>query len=81
MVIENTAKVIGQTVRKVKACHLCGTVEGVRITYAVPLDKGGEKSEWNHNVLCGSCRWRRRKQHYRTNLMTTGSDFDREFEI
>ena len=77
MVIENTAKVIGQTVRKVRPCTLCGTSEGVRITYAVPLDKGGEKSEWNHHVLCGPCRWRRMKKHLLQN--TTESDLDMEW--
>ena len=77
MTLENTAKVIGQTVRRVKPCHLCGTLEGVTITYAVPLGHGGEKSDWNHTVLCGPCRaWRVRK-HRHGNV--TESGFDLEF--
>ena len=61
---KNTTAVIGQTVRKVKPCVLCGTAKGVTITYAVPLDHGGSDSEWNHHILCGKCRARRAEMHH-----------------
>lgn len=64
MTLENTPKVIGQTVRRAKPCSLCGTSKGVTITYAVPLDRGGEASEWNHHVLCPACRLYRKRKHW-----------------
>lgn len=52
----NTPAVIGKTVRKAKPCSLCGTMDNVTITYAVPLDEGGWDSDWNWQILCGKCR-------------------------
>ena len=55
----NEARVVGQSVQRLKPCHRCGTLDGVTLTWAVPLDAGGEETDWNLNALCGPCRTRR----------------------
>ena len=74
--VPNTPAVIGQTTRKVKPCVLCGTFNDVTITYAVPLDRGGWDSEWNHHVLCLDCRAWRAVKHYNQSQMGGVMDQD-----
>lgn len=52
---ENVSRVVGQTIQRAKTCARCGTGDDVSITLAVPLEEGGENSEWNHTPLCSAC--------------------------
>ena len=59
----NAARVIGQKVHKTRPCDLCGTFAGVFITWAVPLDAGGQESGWNLTSMCNPCRRLRKRKH------------------
>ena len=63
VVIDNDARVVGKTVKHRRPCSRCGTFDNVFITYAVPLDRGGQDSEWNWHILCNPCRRYRKRQH------------------
>ena len=52
----------GGRIERHRACHRCGRLDGVEARWAVPLDEGGWRSEWNVSALCGPCRAHRERQ-------------------
>ena len=52
---------VGKSVKHARPCARCGATKNVFITYAVPLEKGGQDSEWNWSILCNPCRLHRKR--------------------
>ena len=52
----------GGRIERHRSCDRCGRLDGVEARWAVPLDEGGWRSEWNVSALCGPCRAHRERQ-------------------
>ena len=60
-------RIVAQTIRRALPCQRCGSFDGATTTWAVPLDQGGQRSEWNYKTLCKKCRrWHDRKWREQT---------------
>lgn len=54
--MENATRIVRSKIHRAKPCLRCGTHGDVTLTWAVPLDQGGQESEWNLHALCAECR-------------------------
>ncbi len=51
------------------SCQICGSREGLRVHYIVPLDKGGTKNKDNTILLCGTHKEQAKEGMYSENLL------------
>ena len=54
-ILVNRTTIVAGAVHRARACDRCGS-PAATLSYAVSLDEGGQRSDWNTNALCASCR-------------------------
>ena len=55
-ILDNRSRVVAGKAVHARRCDRCGTFADTTITWAMPLEEGGQRSDWNTNCLCGACR-------------------------